>query len=431
MNKQVLFIISFAITMISCNGTSSGESNEVAYSRSIDSQLDEVHENMDMLELYVKQYRMNKSEENLMQVLETIESLHFEYNEEGLSQEQREQLFTEKLRVDSVRIATAEALARDMRLLSIPQVSLSDHLAEGIERHSFYASKGDTVNVDVTFATKGTVTLYNANSKQTIKSFVKKNNISDKIPITNSAVYLVEINPGETQYIDAGIGLQKQSIEDILHPKRIEEETVPANKNDWKTTRVDGVQMTSLFEEPRKFTLRGQLKAAFSGSSRALVALQVPRGATDVLYSLRISTNEGSCGTDGQFADGMASSYHKVRFLGLPLYESQRGSGLIATLLGENQPPREEDAYINMYVFFDSGQARKFQDGELTSKLKYHVDYSTMGTQSCNGRIPAKGNSTIYLGFENERMRYNNYVWLEAISAVPSTEYFKTQYTIK
>ena len=84
-----------------------------------------------------------------------------------------------------------------------------------------------------------------------------------------------------------------------------------------------------------------------------------------------------------------------------------------------------------MYVFFDAGQARKFQDGEQTSKLKYHVDYSTMGTQSCNGRIPAKGNSTIYLGFENERMRYNNYVWLEAISAVPHTEYFKTQYSIK
>ncbi|MCF0205691.1 MAG: hypothetical protein HUK12_10560, partial [Muribaculaceae bacterium] len=134
---------------------------------------------------------------------------------------------------------------------------------------------------------------------------------------------------------------------------------------------------------------------------------------------------------DGKFYDGMCTSYRKIKFMGLPLYESQKGSGLLATILGENVPPREEDAYINMYVFMDAGQARKFQNGEPTSTLKYHVDYSTMGTQSCNGRIPAEGKRTIYLGFENERMRYNNYVWLEAISAVPRAEYYKMQYTIE
>ena len=81
-------------------------------------------------------------------------------------------------------------------------------------------------------------------------------------------------------------------------------------------------------------------------------------------------------------------------------------------------------------MFFDAGQARKFQDGVPASKLKYHVDYSTLGTQSCNGRIPAKGNKTIYLAFENERMRYNNYVWLEAIGAVPTVEYVTEKYSL-
>ena len=54
-----------------------------------------------------------------------------------------------------------------------------------------------------------------------------------------------------------------------------------------------------------------------------------------------------------------------------------------------------------MYVFFDSVQAKKFQAGTAVNELKYSVDYSTLGTQSCNGRIPADGKSTIFLGFEN------------------------------
>lgn len=111
--------------------------------------------------------------------------------------------------------------------------------------------------------------------------------------------------------------------------------------------------MHNVFEEPRKFTLRGQIKAAFSGSSRAIVALKVPRGTTD-----------------------------------------------------------------------------SFQDGANVSKLNYNIDYSTMGTQSCNGRIPSMGLTTIYLGFENERMRYSNYLWVEAIASVPNTEYFKAQYNV-
>ena len=100
------------------------------------------------------------------------------------------------------------------------------------------------------------------------------------------------------------------------------------------------------------------------------------------------------------------------------------------TLLGDNKPPREEDAYINMYVFNSSSQAKSFQDGKAISTLQYNINYSTMGTQSCNGRIPMNGKQTIYLGFENERMRFHNYVWLEAIAITPKTEYFNAKYTI-
>ena len=151
-----------------------------------------------------------------------------------------------------------------------------------------------------------------------------------------------------------------------------------------------------------------------------------------MLYNLRISTSEQDKSSDGKFPDKMNLSYKKVRFLGLPLYETSRGSGLFSTLLDDNRPIREEDAYCNMYVFRSQQQAKLFQDGARSaSQLSYDVDYSTLGTQSCNGRIPAKGAKTIYLAFENERVRYSNYIWVEVLTATPTTEYHATKYTVE
>ena len=83
-----------------------------------------------------------------------------------------------------------------------------------------------------------------------------------------------------------------------------------------------------------------------------------------------------------------------------------------------------------MFVFRSSSQAKKFQDDTPTSKLSYDINYSIMGMQSSTGRIPVKGLKNIYLGFENERTRYNNYVWIELLAVQPNTEYYKTEYYI-
>jgi hypothetical protein len=123
--------------------------------------------------------------------------------------------------------------------------------------------------------------------------------------------------------------------------------------------------------------------------------------------------------------------YNQVKFLGLPLYERNQGTGLLRMLLDDNRPLREEDAYCNMYLFRSQSEAKKFQDGTASaSTLKYDVDCSTVGTQSCNGRIPVNGASRLYLGFENVRVRYTNYLWVEAVAVVPTTEYYRTKYTV-
>jgi hypothetical protein len=64
-------------------------------------------------------------------------------------------------------------------------------------------------------------------------------------------------------------------------------EQIDCSKDDFGAVAVPGVKMQNIFEEPRKFTLRGQLKSAFSGSSIAMVPIIIPAGNTDILYTCR------------------------------------------------------------------------------------------------------------------------------------------------
>lgn len=353
------------------------------------------------------------------------EQLVFEYNPATQDSASNAQCEALRRQIDDLHNSVNELVATQTPNIFVPVHRKPQELLEATQNYPIYLERGDRLLYHIETEKPADVRIYNADSRQLLKTYAGKTLVRDSVNISFSAIYLVQVTPKTRQYTNIKIGYKTQDVSRLAGTKSVRVDSVEAQKGDFMAAPVRGIKMTNLFDEPRKFTLRGQLKAAFSGSYRAIVALQAPAGATDVLYSLRISTNESNKSTDGDFYRDMETSYRRIKVLGLPIYESHRGSGLIATLLGENVPPREEDAYIDMYVFYSAAQAKKFQDGTAPSTLSYNVDYSTMGTQSCNGRIPSKGYKTIYLGFLNERMRYNNYVWLEALSAVPHTEYIK------
>ena len=431
--RNILYILAIAaITVLPSCVSVSSEKSENEEQDAIDYAIKNSDDNLELLDLYLQKYRSSGSQEDLEKALAQMKKSVFEYDEDTLTMEQKKLYLQQKLKADKQVDAVRDFLSSVTKHTWVTISMKDDYLMnKGAEAFPIYAKKGDRLKISITSAEPFTVNIYNAESQRKLRTLAKKTMVDDSFDVQNTAIYLVEVVPTDNQYIDLTIQAQSSDISILNKERQITEQEVEAKKGDFMARRLEGVSMKNLFEEPRKFTLRGQLKSLFSGSSRAIVALQVPAGAKDVMYALRISTNERAQAADGQFYDNMCTSYRKIKFMGLPLYESQKGSGLLATLLGENVPIREEDAYINMYVFMDAGQARKFQNNVPTSSLNYHVDYSTIGTQSCNGRIPAQGKKTIYLGFENERMRYNNYVWLEAISAVPNQEYYKIQYSIE
>ena len=374
------------------------------------------------------------SGEDIIEMNKIGKELYYDYNPMDLTPEQVSLCEALKERVKKLRNDIVALTENEIRNFKVTPWHYDELLLSQSQSYPVYLQKGEKLQWDITASKPIVVQVCNADSRSVLKTYKGKSVVKDSLIVENSAIYFIEINPLGTQYIGLDIHYKIKDMSRLGNATPIKEEQVECAKGDFGAKSVSGINMTKCFEEPRKFTLRGQLKAAFSGSAKALVAVQVPTGATDILYSMRIATSEQDRYSDGEFHENLARTYKKVKFLGFPLYEKEKNGNvnLFSKLLDDNRPLREEDAYCNMYVFRDKKQAKQFQDGTKTaSVLNYDVDYSTLGTQSCNGRIPVKGLKTIYLAFENERVRYTNYLWVEVETVVPKTEYFTTKYSIE
>lgn len=423
MKINLIILVVLAI-LCSCTGSTGSKSPIDEYN--------EVLERVQELEKVVETADWSAFSADELQEMNTIgKDLYYDYNPMEMTPEQVNACEALKTRVKNLREQIVSKSGNVIENFEVTAFNLSDNLIEGAQAYPVYLQKGETLNVVASSQQNFTLKISNANSRSVLKTFAGKTSVEHSIEIKNTAIYLVEVVPTKAQYLDLSVKYKIADTSRLAAPTPINTEQVECAKGDFGAKGVPGVYMHKCFEEPRKFTLRGQLKAAFSGNSKALVAVQVPAGTTDILYSMRIATSEDSRSEDGEFHDNLSRSYTRVKFLGLPLYEKSSSNGLLNTLLDDNRPLRDEDAYCNMYVFRNQAQAKLFQDGKKpASQLKYDVDYSTVGTQSCNGRIPMKGTRTIYLGFENERMRYTNYLWVEVEAIVPKTVYYKTKYSI-
>ncbi len=368
------------------------------------------------------------SAESVAKMQQMAKALTYEYNADGMNAATIEHCEKLRKRIEKLKgdfkgdKVEVKSTVKRIKILS----HNSKLITESVE-FPFYVEAGEKVVIEHSASEAVTVRLNNADTQRTIKTY-NQTIVKDSVKVAYSGIYTLSVTPRGRCYSSLNI----YTYGTKLVRKRVQSETVKCNKGDWGAKAVTTIKMHNCFEEPRKLTLRGQLKAMFSGNDKALVAVQVPTGTTDILYSLRVATSEQSHSSDGEFHNNLTHSYTKIKTLGLPLYEREKTRGVFIRLLDDNRPIREEDAYCNMYVFRSQSEAKQFQDStKPASQLNYDVDFSTIGTQSCNGRIPTKGARTIYLGFENERMRYVNYIWLEVVAVVPTTEYYRTKYSVQ
>ena len=423
--KRLLFLILILVEVTSCQ--------EYRIRRQTMAEYENVFSKVSELEkAFAKADFKSMSGADLVSIHQTGAELYYDFNPLGLKPDQIAACEALKTRVSALKETIVARSKAEISDFKICPYNIVDGLYESSQTFPVYLLKGETLRWKVRSQKPLTVKLCNADARKVIRKDAGKTSFEGAVEIQNSSIYYLEVIPSERQYIDVCIDYKVKDMSRLTDATPIKISQAECSKDDFGAMSVTGVQMKNIFEQPRKFTLRSQLKSTFSGSSKGLVSIQLPEGTTDILYSMRIATSEQDCSSDGKFHDEMTRTYKKVKFLGLPLYEKSKSNGLFNTLLDDNRPVTEEDAYCNMYVFRSQSDARKFQDGTAdASELKYDLDYSVIGSQSCNGRIPTYGASKIYLGFENVRVRYTNYLWVEVLAAVPMMECYRTVYSIE
>ena len=435
----VVWAVALAISLAfaGCGGQSSSNTAEEVQSQDQDEY--EVFENKEVKKargvledasFAIRKFNMDASDKNFKKLLKIYDRLGSVCDDIDIQREDKELAF----QLDSMKLSVGKMLEANIGCVRKSLLEESDHLISETEINPVYLRRGEKLFLD--FETQGNVTVrvYNADNHSMLKTYAAKKSVHDSIKVVNTAVYVVELKPVGEPYVELSLSKSVASIEHFNETDpEITSEKTECTATDFGAQKPQGIKLKSVFEEPRKVTLRSQGKAFFSGgSTRSVVAMQVPAGSTDVAYCLRISTSQSDVGADGQFCRNMDEKYKEIKFLGLPVYESHSSSSnIFRELLNACEPYREEEAYCNLYIFTSASEAKKFADGKPVAELKYNVDLSKKGTQSCNDRIPTKGIRTLYFGFENTRVRYSVYLWLESLATLPATEYYRAKYVVK
>lgn len=412
-----------------CSGHSSSNKTEDVQSQNDDPEVT-ARGVLEDASFAIRKFKMDASDNNIKQLVNIYDRLVSACADSDIQSGDKELAF----QLDSVRLTVGKLLDANIGRVHKSLLEESDHLLSETEINPIYLRRGEKLFID--FETQGNVTVrvYNADNHSVLKTYAAKKSVHDSIKVANTAVYVVELKPVGEPYVELSLSKSVASIEHFNETDpEITSEKTECTAKDFGAQKLQGIKLKSVFDEPRKVTLRSQGKSFFSGgNTRSVVAMQVPAGSTDVAYSLRISTSQSDQNNDGQFCKKMDEKYKEIKLLGLPLYESNSSSSnIFRELLNACEPYREEEAYCNLFIFTSAAEAKKFSDGKPISELKYSVDLSKKGTQSCNDRIPAQGLKTIYFGFENTRIRYSVYLWLESLATVPTTEYYRAKYVVK
>lgn len=440
---QVLYGGLLLCILLTCAGC--GQSNKK------DAKLDKISELEQMkydnisqkLDLLCSKAQSAHTDLDLQAIYTELSQIEYDYNPNGMGEraQQKCQELKERLAVlqaspssllPSSQTAPTYTVASESTSFSSKGLISRRHMkVDAVKRYPYYFKAQDQLRISLTPHGSALVSLFDINHQKRLKQWHVQGTLEEQVTMPSDGIYMIELRPDGGELI-ADIALSYEGVDNDKRP-RVSERTVSCKQGDFLAEATESVRVSPVFKEPKKVGLRGNLKSIFSGKSRALISVPVPAGSDAILYSLRISTNEKTAPSDGKFADNLSLASKQIKLLGIKVYEKRTiSSSVIDRLLFNTRPAREEDAFCNMYILTDATQAKKFQDETASSgHYKYDVEQSQMGTQSCNGELKPKGRKTIYLGFENERMRYDNYIWLEVASLTHTKEYSRPVYFIR
>lgn len=438
--SKVFLLLCVLVACISCGQSNTKKEDQIDKISELEQmKYDNISKKIDLLCIKAQEAESTNSSRALQSIYAELRDLEYDYNPQGMGERAQQRCQALKKRLISLQVNPNDLLqsVQSDTILKASTSSLSsvgtilvarDRVKiKGIKRYAYFLKAKDKLNIALTLYGSVRATLFDINHQKRIRQWNLNGAVNELVPILSDGVYMLELRSSEKKCF-ADITLSYEGSKGAR--PHVTERIVSCRKGDFLAEVTDGLHVAKVFNEPKKIGLRGNLKSMFSGKSRALITVPVPSGSEAILYSLRISTNEKTVPSDGKFAENLSLASKQIKLFGINVYEKRTiNSSVIDRLLFNTRPARDEDAFCNMYILNDVTEAKRFQDETASSaKYKYDVNQSQMGTQSCNGELKTKGRKTIYIGFENERMRYDNYIWLEVASLTHTKEYSRPVY---
>ena len=277
--KRLFFLLFILVGVISCQEYRTRMETMAEY-ENVFSKVSELEKAFAMADF------KSMSGEDLVSFHQTGAELYYDFNPLGLKPDQLAACEALKARVSALKekiVARAEAEISDFK---ISPYNIVDGLYEKSQTFPVYLLKGETLRWKIHSQKPITVKLCNADARKLMRIYAGKTSFEGAVEIQNTSVYFLEVIPSERQYIDVCIDYKVKDMSRLTDATPIKISQAECSKDDFGAVSVTGVQMKNIFEQPRKFTLRSQLKSTFSGSSKGLVSIQLPEGTTDILYSM-------------------------------------------------------------------------------------------------------------------------------------------------
>ena len=227
-----------------------------------------------------------------LQLYALASELQYTYDYQSLDSASQVKCAILQERIETLKTTIQQTVKDNLANIPVNIYHNEDCLLEKKTTYPVYLKRGEKLHVNISTKRAATVKVYNYDAKSTIKTLSETTKFNFAISIENAAIYLVEVNPGSaSQYAHININYTTNNLA-RLTPTEIGEREVEAKSGEFRAWSVKGVKMKNILDEPRKFTLRGQLKAMFSGAYRGVVAVEVPSGATDILYNPLAELNQ-------------------------------------------------------------------------------------------------------------------------------------------
>lgn len=317
-----------------------------------------------------------------------------------------------------------------------PVVSVESEMASSgcFLQKDFFGLSKDSIQIKFKSDNKVKyIVIVEQRSGRIVKTFRKVSEINFEYDVYFDNPFSIQIYFPKESYYNLEVSRKSGSVKNYLSNARLVRDSVIVNKK--TKNSISGVTMAykKVFNEPKKFVVSKTF--SFSGEPKVYAAIEIPNSTVEFIYTLRISGENQTLSNDGQLFNNVSTISKKVKFLGLPLWESEeKGSSLSREILNSLFPPKKDEDYtLNIFFFEKQKEIKKFLNysgSEYASAFNYDINNSAKSSTSRVGLIKKPRSGFSYIGLESTSSFSNTYAWLDVVALYEKKFNYEIRYKL-